>query len=79
MGKKEVKDTSTMPLRVFTDKLQHIKQETPYEVEIEPVDAFGGYVAVDKYKKDNLEKVQENIQWKTGLPMNFPLIEEVKK
>lgn len=32
-----------------------------------PVDAFGGFVAVDKYDKDNLENTQKNIQWKTQL------------
>jgi hypothetical protein len=57
-----------MPLRVFTDKLQKIAKEMPgMEGDIEPVDAWGGYVAVDKYAPDNLAKTQDNIQWKIQL------------
>lgn len=57
-----------MPLRVFTDKLQEEGREMEhFGMDIEPVDAFGGYVAVDKYASNNLQKTNENIQWKTAL------------
>ena len=58
-------------IRSFTDKLQEVAKE--YEgFDVDPVDAFGGYVAVDKYAKDNLEETQENITWKTGLKPTNP-------
>lgn len=68
-----------MPLRVFTDKLQHIAGEMQgMEDQIDPVDVFGGFVAVDKYAKDNLDRTQENIQWKVGLKASQPFESEVR-
>lgn len=67
-----------MPLRVFTDKLQKIAQESE-GIDIEPVDSWGGYVAVDKFAKDNLSKTQDNIQWKTQLESTKPFESEVKR
>ena len=53
-------------IRPFTENLQEVAKDFP-GADIDPVDAFGGYVAVDKYAKDNLEETQENITWKVGL------------
>ena len=51
--------------RVFTDKLAKFS-DLPSDM-VDPVDLNGGYVAVDKYAKDNLARTQDNIQWKTRL------------
>ncbi len=63
-----------MGVKVFTDKLQHIASEAREhgsDIDIDPVDAFGGYVAVDKYAADNMKKTQKNIQWKTALEQSY--------
>ena len=52
-------------IRVFTDKLRQFS-DLPADM-VEPVDAFGGFVAVDKYAGDNMQRTQDNIQWKTSL------------
>lgn len=60
-------------MKVFADKLEETlrqmrKSGMPMDMmDIDPVDAFGGYVAVDKYDTDHMEETQENIQWKTQL------------
>lgn len=67
-----------MKVRPFTDKLQEIAQDFGVE-NVDPVDAFGGYVAVDKYASDNLDRTQDNIQWKTALKPVIPFESEVTK
>lgn len=59
-------------IRPLTDKLQEIASDFP-GADIDPVDSFGGYVAVDKYASDNLEETQDNITWKVGLKPTNPL------
>lgn len=67
-----MKDDNRPEIRPFTDKLQEVARD--YEgFDVDPVDIFGGFVAVDKYASDNLDETQENIQWKTGLKASVPL------
>lgn len=75
-----MKDENKPTIRPFTDKLQKIAKDFPEGMmDVDPVDAFGGYVAVDKYDKDNLDDTQENITWKVGLQPANDWETEVRK
>ena len=69
---------SRAKIRPFTDQAQGFVQDFGIE-NVDPVDAFGGYVAVDKYASDNLDRTQDNLNWKVGLEPVGTFNKEVRK
>jgi hypothetical protein len=48
-------------VKVFTDKVEVFKKAYP-GVDIEPVDAYGNFVPLDKFASDNLDNMENSIQ-----------------
>lgn len=68
-------------VKIYADayamRKDHYQKMKEFGMECDPVDAYGGYVAFEKFGKDNLTKTQDSIRDRFSLDAPDTRIEEV--